>query len=144
MFKQTVQQVLTLDYSTIILDKQDILEKTLPGWHRLVHELWYLLDRLDSVIVTRVWVDKGLLRIEGGSTRLIENSLFERVAQSIAKDSALTCLVCGQRGYRRKMETGWPCLCREHYIEYVNDDEEGSNGTDGNQGAGHGDLYSGN
>lgn len=121
MIRSTVDNALKLDL-TGTLSKRIVLEHTLVGWHRFIHEVYYLVESLRDITITRVYVNKGLLRFVGHSDSEIQQSLFNRLTQSIAKDSALCCVVCGQHGYRRKLEEGWPCLCKEHYIEYANDE----------------------
>jgi hypothetical protein len=119
MIRSVVDSALTLDMSTNIT-KRDVCENTLVGWHKFIQEAFYLVSALRDTKITRVYVNKGLLRFVGESDSPMEQSIFNRLSQSIAKDSALCCVVCGQHGYRRKLEVGWPCLCREHYIEYAN------------------------
>lgn len=121
MIRSTVDNALKLDL-TGSLSKSTVLEHTLVGWHRFVHEVFFLAASLRDVTITRVYANKGLIRFVGESHSDIQQSIFNRYTQSIAKDSALCCVVCGQHGYRRKLEEGWPCLCKEHYIEYANDE----------------------
>jgi hypothetical protein len=121
MIRSTVDTAMKLDL-TGVLSKRIVLENTLVGWHKFVHEVFYLVANWQGTTISRVYANKGLLRFVAESESDIQQSILNRLTQSIAKDSALCCVVCGQHGYRRKLEEGWPCLCKEHYIEYANDE----------------------
>ena len=120
MIRSIVDRAMQLDLTENIF-KRTVTESTLVGWHKFVQEAFFLATVMGDTTISRVYVNKGLLRFVGVSESPIQQSLFNRLSQSIAKDSALCCVVCGQHGYRRKLEEGWPCLCKEHYIEYAND-----------------------
>lgn len=90
------------------------------GWHVFLDDIWHLADLIGNVRVTRIGIDKGLLRVTVETPGDIEASLFKRVTQSVARESSLKCMECGKRGFRRKIEQGWPSLCGVHYVEYVN------------------------
>lgn len=89
----------------------------LPGWNELIDEMFTLADWTNTRII-KIWIDKGVLRFKGDGGRI---KMFSRHVNVIAQDSTLTCVVCGQRGNRRKQEDGWPVLCPMHYIQYANE-----------------------
>lgn len=49
-----------------------------------------------------------------------EYKLFKRVCQSMASESAKTCMICGNFGRRRKELEHKPSLCPAHYLDYIN------------------------
>jgi len=120
MIRKQVDTAVTLDI--VNPSKGEVLKNTLVGWHEFVHHAFYLISLFRGATYTRIYISKGLLRFVGLAQNPLEQSLLDRFSQSIAKDTALRCMICGQRGYRRKLEMGWPCLCTEHYIEYANDE----------------------
>lgn len=98
----------------------DDVVKILPdGWKNLLGPVFLITQNLDDVFLSIVKVEKGLLRAyAGGRDDLID--LVERVSQSVARESAVICMVCGHRGVRRKHEPYSPSLCEMHYIQYIN------------------------
>jgi hypothetical protein len=81
--------------------------------------------------LTYVAVEKGLFRIKIETKNVELTEVFKILVQHVAVKSSLTCLVCGKRGYRKKVLEGWPSLCTTHHVQYVNYlDEVESNGKD--------------
>jgi hypothetical protein len=100
-----------------------------PGWQKFWDIVEYLAT-LITVDLKSVKIAQGLFRIDGTCEDEIGQTLFNRVVQSIARDSATSCMVCGNRGFRRKSEALKPALCGTHYVDYLNfladNDEESS------------------
>lgn len=74
----------------------------------------------NHIWISEVRLEKGLLRFYSESEHEHLKMIFDQVAQIPARMSAKSCMVCGQKGSRRKTEKFWPALCRKHYIQYVN------------------------
>src|SRR5574338_1083407 len=120
-----IRPYLTLDVDLLKYPLTSFLDVLPPGWRN--HPWSEMILEMGCVLhpfsVDRVWVEKGLLRFHGHSEmphNRHHNKLFDCVAQQIAKASSMVCMVCGDKGFRKKTEIGWPCLCEPHYIEYVN------------------------
>jgi hypothetical protein len=113
-----------MDQRSLIKFDTSVLENAplvIPvGWSNLWSKGYAMIERLNGSFVRCFRDNKGLFRIKGTSNNSFDEMLIKRLLQTIAKDSALICMECGQPGFRRKMETDWPCLCKSHYIEYVN------------------------
>ena|SRR5690349_3635171 len=90
------------------------------GWNKFKTVYQYLQNRLFPCEIVSVGIEKGLLRVKAICDNPEDQEIFDRVAQSLARDSATTCMKCGQYGFRRKAEQHWPALCGVHYVEYVN------------------------
>lgn len=139
---QDVEGFLTKASEGFIIDPEANNAELFPwGWKFIISPL-YILENLYRVRSSNqaglfsVGLVKGILRV-----KLIQHpqiperledfplriDMFNRVAESVARDSANKCLVCGDRGNRKKTEKYWPSLCNKHYIQYVNYlDEHGS------------------
>jgi hypothetical protein len=96
-----------------------------PGWLPLHNTVQEACAYLNGLIQSVRRDDRGLLRIEYSAVDFTSSDLLRRICETITRDSAVTCMVCGKRGFRRKLESGWPCLCRDHYIIYANALNEG-------------------
>lgn len=95
--------------------------KILPdGWKRMVNPLLLLTQTFPTIRLTHMRLDRGLLRVYAVTDDAKLADLFERVTQSVARESSAFCMVCGERGNRKKTEQYSPSLCREHYIQYIN------------------------
>jgi len=46
------------------------------------------------------------------------------ITRALSQESARVCMVCGQYGMRRKEQEHKPCLCRTHYLDFINYVEE--------------------
>lgn len=110
----------------VTLDREvRYVEENLPtGWKdfsRILETIIFLTHdspRCDTKV--HIKIDKGLLRVSATLESESYQEVFNRVANSVARDSSLVCMVCGKRGHRRKEEVGWPSLCTTHYVQYVN------------------------
>lgn len=105
-------------------------DQQLPkGWEQLIQPLrffWMLVSGspFKTFFRIRFRLVKGILRsslIDDGQ-EIAEpiSDLFNRIAETVSRDSAVICMVCGDRGNRRKHEQYWPSLCKMHYIQYAN------------------------
>jgi len=112
-------------YTGSNLTPTEVYAATPTGWHFLLEDIFTFQDLVnntsDGCEVFHISVQKGLLRISGSCVHPADQRLFNRLVQSIARDSATVCMECGSRkAFRRKMEVAWPALCAIHYVEYVN------------------------
>ena len=113
------------DHSMAAFDvlKQDVADTLMPiGWRDTIWAFAKKAMARLNVSPSRIVLhaENGLLRITARSSDPLDTDIMKQVSQYIARQSARTCMVCGKFGYRRKMESGWPCLCRDHYILYAN------------------------
>lgn len=110
-----------LHYMLDDMDEQHAVTVCPPGWHSLLAIAFsFRFEMAKSCKIHGLRVQKGLLRLYGSCHSSKEDEVWVRLAQSLAASSALICMVCGAKGYRRKLEAGQPCLCAKHYIEYAN------------------------
>jgi hypothetical protein len=116
----------TVTAINITLDGADpiwLVERRLPpGWKSLL-EPWKLLREVlnsEYLTVESVTVKDGMLRIKASSDDRVEQHLVNFVTMGIMRLSAVTCMVCGQRGRRRKDAEHKPCLCATHNVQYFN------------------------
>lgn len=76
---------------------------------------------LDPPPYYTIKLEMGLLRILAHcDLDKVYVSLWEMVSQQTARKTALVCMLCGKKAYRRKREEGMPCLCKLHYVAFVN------------------------
>jgi hypothetical protein len=117
---EDIRSYLNKNFNSSEVSTIDSIKHVIPfGWHFFIDQIMRYGD-LVNCSITDISVDKGLLRIHGSCSLDSDQQLFNRLSQSIARDSATTCMICSRRGFRRKKEVGWPSLCGTHYIEYVN------------------------
>jgi len=96
-------------------------ENIIPdGWKEFFTLVTHLISRLPSSKLTKVAIEKGLLRVSAECFTPLDQLIFDRFSQSIALGTSMKCMVCGKYGYRRKSEDFSPCLCNTHYVEYAN------------------------
>lgn len=95
-----------------------------PGWQNKIPFILYLTEKIGSCNINSVRISRGLLRIKATSPIEFDSYIFESVAQYLAKESRLACIVCGEKAFRRKAEPEQPALCKEHYIQFVNFEPE--------------------
>jgi hypothetical protein len=103
--------------------EQDLENALPPGWCCFIPFIMHLTGRLESCNIKTVAIESGLLRITAFSPNKFDNEIFEKVAQRLAVDSRLICMVCGKtspRSLRKKQEPGNPSLCGPHFIQFVN------------------------
>ena len=100
--------------------QNEIIEWLPPGWHVLVHRMFDFLSVYPGGIVG-VWVSRGRLILNGVDFKYPQHNFVNRVAHTIAGDSASICMISGQAGIRRKSVRGWPCLSHHAYISYLNE-----------------------
>lgn len=97
---------------------QDQAHGFLPvGWHKFVGVI-FDAAKLCQVNIHTLDIKNGTLYVKGEG---INDDVFNRVARTIMIDSALSCMICGSYGRRRKDESGSPPLCGAHYLEYINE-----------------------
>jgi hypothetical protein len=106
-----------------------LLDEFVPsGWLNLTTILsMYTVDT--DAIINLVKIEKGLLRLLGNGSSIVQQDTFNVLSQHTAVKSSVTCMVCGKRGYRRKTLEGWPSLCTKHHVQYVNFLDEVNHGT---------------
>lgn len=101
-----------------------------PGWRIVLEDFISVIrHRLRSDIESIV-IDKGLLRakvhVPVGTD--VSSRIVKWLTTGLARESAVTCMITGKRGHRRKEYPGWPCLSTQVLIEYANElDEEKRN-----------------
>jgi hypothetical protein len=106
---------------TLNNDTEKLVSVLPQGWKKLTRTILMVKHLFqDSCELKELKMEKGLLRITLTSEADDVSELLNRLAHSIARESANTCLVCGVWGVRRKIETYSPSFCVTHYIEYVN------------------------
>lgn len=94
--------------------------KIIPsGWYQLARMCLRLTDLMENSIV-EVGIRKGLLVVKFKGATELDSNISELFRNAIAKESSVTCMICGNRGFRRKAEAHTPTLCGPHYVEYVN------------------------
>ena len=94
--------------------------KYLPdGWSKFGEILDGVQDWLGADNISLKYKN-GVLYVIATTDNPAVNEAYRRIAQTIMMDSARTCIVCGNRGSRRKGFGGQPPLCREHFLEYIN------------------------
>jgi hypothetical protein len=120
-----ISEWVTLDREFVREDFPINIEEVFPiGWKKFARVietasfLTYDLPQLKHHV--HVKIEKGLLRISSALRSENYQEVFNRVSNSVARDTSLVCMVCGKRGHRRKEEVGWPSLCTTHYVQYVN------------------------
>lgn len=89
------------------------------GWHKLIPIIFETAS-ICKINISALDIKQGTLYIKGVGEY---QNIFNRVARSLMMDSALTCMVCGKYGRRRKDESGSPSLCGAHYLDYINEEE---------------------
>jgi len=122
MTAEELKQMLSLHYTVGPLTTIDDMQRAVPeGWRQM--PWWHTVEafrrQFPDFHLHAIRLHLGLLRFDGtGDT--ITAYMFNAIAQKIAKDSATVCMRCGKVGYRRKFEDGYPCLCADDYVWYVN------------------------
>lgn len=108
------------DYS-IVNSKMPIgwREKNIGDELKVLEALFFRTP-FDRPPVYSIKLSMGLLRILADTGVPLYDSLWEMVSQQTARQSALICMVCGSKAFRRKIVKGMPCLCKQHYVEYAN------------------------
>jgi hypothetical protein len=109
-----------LSYEKTVNNINEIKEYLPSGWKSLVRPLEILTTKIPGYVFLLLRVDKGILRIIATHGNVELDDLFLRVRESVARDTAVTCMWCGSLGRRHKKDEGMPSFCRPHYIEYLN------------------------
>jgi hypothetical protein len=100
-----------------------ILRALPPGWVLKFSSILMDLDeRLKSFFV-ELAIRDGVLYLSQHE-QAEYRQITELVIRSLSQESARTCMVCGERGLRRKEQEHKPCLCRTHYLDFINYTEE--------------------
>jgi hypothetical protein len=89
-----------------------------PGWQKFVRIIFDTAE-VCQINVHTLDIKNGTLYVTGEGVHI---DIFNRVARTIMIDSALTCMICGNYGRRRKDESGSPPLCGAHYLDYINEE----------------------
>jgi hypothetical protein len=107
----------------------EIIDSSIPnGWGSLPALMMGYMEDVGLVLVTKLAIEKGLLRMSCVARGYHMEQTFDVLAHHAAMKSSVTCLVCGNRGYRRTTLEGWPSLCTMHHVQYVNFLDEVNNG----------------
>lgn len=120
--KKQVEKALTFFIeSSSGIQESDIKENVPPGWLDIAIPFHSTINMLKGKVI-RMSVQKGLLRAEIEPPQSPELAIISKwLRNSLARESALTCMITGNRGYRRKDYNGWPCLSTPILIEYANE-----------------------
>jgi hypothetical protein len=121
MLLDTVQEYLRLNAENVT--KEEALRLVPPGWKHLVEKMFLFLElyQPDTVTLDKLFIDQhSLLRMSALDKRS-PHGYIERVAQSLAGESARHCMITGEYGYRRKKAPGRPSLNNSLYVEYMNE-----------------------
>jgi hypothetical protein len=108
----------TLSNDNKLLDRHQVTDFLPIGWHKFV-QIIFDAATVCQVTVHTLDIKNGTLYVKGEGGHI---DIFNRVARTIMIDSALTCMICGNYGRRRKDESGSPPLCGAHYLEYINEE----------------------
>jgi hypothetical protein len=100
------------------LSKDEVLNFLPPGWHKFIQVIFESAN-ICQVKIHTLDIKNGTLYVRSEGVHL---DTFNRVARTIMMDSALTCMICGSYGRRRKDESGSPPLCGAHYLDYINEE----------------------
>lgn len=99
----------------------EVLKENIPpGWIHCIEYLEALTEQITEYKLKEVKIEKGVLRIRSEHPNQYNEKIFEYVAQFCAQATSKACIVCGEKGFRRKREERWPSLCTSHYIQYRN------------------------
>lgn len=99
----------------------DEIDALMPyGWNGLQEVLLDYCNDVGLIHIVKVSVEKGLLRFVSVARGAHHERTFNILAHHVAVKSSLKCMICGKRGYRRKLSEGWPSLCTTHHVQYVN------------------------
>lgn len=117
-----------LSVDTVILSIDDeLLELTLPpGWNKFVCEITKAAIILHISSLGVKIVDGVLyispVKIIGDD--YITTNMFNRIVRTFSQDTSKTCMVCGNFGIRRKEQPHKPVLCSNHYLQYINTQDQ--------------------
>lgn len=105
------------------ISKEEIEENLPPGWIKFIPIIWNTSE-LCQVKISSFFIRNGTLYVRRHDTDelTLSQDIFIRVMRTIMIDSALTCMICGSFGRRRKNESGSPPLCSDHYLTYINEE----------------------
>lgn len=115
------------------LDKSEFNDGGLPlntilralpaGWRIKFESILFDLDTVLESFFIELAIRDGVLYLSQYKQAKYKQ-LTELVTRSLSQESARTCMVCGVPGIRRKEQEHKPCLCRVHYLEFINYTEE--------------------
>lgn len=110
------------DQSIYTKVRETILGNYFPeGWEKELRPYFNLLQEKYGVVLTGSYIWKGIFVPKFKPPEsLIEYQFHKVLVGTVARRSSYVCMICGQRGKRKKEVLGWPCLCKLHYIEYLN------------------------
>jgi hypothetical protein len=100
-----------------------ILSSLPPGWEQKFYTVLMELDDILELCIVKLDIRNGVLYItpsEDGKYR----QLMTLATRALSQESARVCMVCGEYGMRRKEQEHKPCLCRTHYLDFINYVEE--------------------
>lgn len=90
------------------------------GWRELIRPIQIMEQLCGHQGWSAVTIMNGVLKIKYTVNHADNQKLFDLVVKGIAIESTKTCMVCGEKGARRKTEQYFPTLCTPHYVQYVN------------------------
>ena len=97
---------------------EDTISSCLPvGWQKFSRVIMDA-SRMCNTNILGIDIRDGVLYIDYDDSG--NSEMFNRISRSISQESSLTCMMCGSFGRRRKEQVGKPPLCRDHYLEYIN------------------------
>ena len=113
---RTISDDAGLSVSTIL--------KALPnGWVTTFNTLIMEIDDISPSSIVKLDIKNGVLYLSVCEQTKYKQ-LITLVVRALSQESARTCMVCGIPGIRRKEQEHKPCLCRVHYLEFINYTEE--------------------
>jgi hypothetical protein len=108
-----------------VTDNPEIILLQLPtGWRSKFQEIVLGLYSIIKVKLTGIDIRDGVLYITFVADNEPKKQLADYVVKTLLQQSAQTCMMCGQYARRRKEQAHKPALCRTHYLEYINSQEE--------------------
>ena len=112
---RTIADDAGLPVSTILMN--------LPvGWEMKFNTVIMEMDDISRSSITGLDIRDGALYLT-----IHENGAYHKLMtlaiRSLSQESARVCMMCGEFGKRRKEQEHKPCLCRSHYLDYINYEE---------------------
>jgi hypothetical protein len=112
---RTIADDAGLPVSTILMN--------LPvGWEMKFRTLIMEMDDISPSSIVKLDISNGVLYITTNENGKY-HKLMTLVTRALSQESARVCMMCGEFGKRRKEQEHKPCLCRPHYLDYINYEE---------------------
>lgn len=90
-----------------------------PGWNIRLGSVIEEIDELSNSSITGLDIKNGVLYITHKNESPY-HQLIDLAIRALSQESARICMICGSFGKRRKEQEYKPCLCRTHYLDYIN------------------------